>query len=59
MRTVADRRAAPVEIIGEQRRGILPIDNRDREPRAGARYTEQQPSEPAAGDQELDIVAHR
>ena len=50
VRTVTDCRAAPVEIVGEQCRGILPIDDRDHEPRAGARHTEQQPRQPAAGD---------
>ena len=59
VRAVGDRRAAPVEIIGEQRRGILPIDDRDREPGAGAGHAEQQPGQPAAGDQQLDIVGHR
>src|SRR6266478_8090844 len=58
VRTVADRRAAPVKIIGEQRRGILRVDNRDREPCAGTGDAEQQTVQPATGDQELDIIGH-
>ena len=57
-RAVGDGRAPPVKIFAKQRRGILAIDNGDCEPGTGTGGTEQQPSEAAAGDQELDIVTH-
>jgi hypothetical protein len=43
----------------ERCRGFLTIDYRDRKPGTRTCHPEQQPGEPAAGDQQLDIVGHR
>ena len=59
LRPVGDRRRAPVERLAEHRRRVLAVDHRDRKPGIGAGDAEQQPVQPAARDQELDIVAHR
>ena len=59
MRAKSDGRAAAVEALVQRCRRILRVDNRDGEPRARAGGAEQQPGKPAAGDQELDILAHR
>ncbi len=57
-RAVGDRRGAPVEDAVEHRRGVLRIDDRDREARAGAGNGEQHPVQPGPGDHQFGIIGH-
>src|SRR5215472_9648273 len=57
-RTIGDRGGASVKVLAEHRRRLVAIDDRDREPGTRASHSEQQTSEPAAGNHQLGIISH-
>ena len=59
LRAIGDRRAAPVEVLVEHRCRVLAVDDGAGEPGAAAGDAEQQPIQPAAGNQQFAIaVSH-